>query len=50
MKDWKACVRTWEQRSGKKVESPEWFNKNIEAKETTEEERQEIKEMLERFK
>lgn len=50
MKDWKACIRTWEQRNGKKIESPEWFNKNIDKKETTEEERQEIKEMLERFK
>lgn len=50
MKDWKACIRTWEQRNGKKIESPEWFNKNIDIKETTEEERQEIKEMLERFK
>lgn len=31
MKDWKACVRTWEQRQQKPVDKkvPEWFNKEI---------------------
>ena len=32
MKDWKACVRTWEQRntsSVKRVSKPEWFDKEI---------------------
>ena len=28
MKDWKACVRTWEQRNGKTKQLPEWWNKN----------------------
>lgn len=29
MKDWKACVRTWEQRNKKQERVPEWFDKEI---------------------
>ena len=29
MKNWKACVRTWEQRNKKQENVPEWFNKEI---------------------
>ena len=30
MKDWKACVRTWEQRNKKECsELPSWFDKEI---------------------
>ena len=32
MKDWKACIRTWENKSVKKAETPEWFNKNFNEK------------------
>lgn len=54
MKDWKACVRTWEQRSGKKaVDLPEWYDnykkevdeKSNGAKETKQYSKEEIKEM-----
>jgi len=37
MKDWKACVRTWEQRSNKQViknNVPSWFDKDLQSKET----------------
>ena len=34
MKDWKACVRTWEQRNKKESgELPSWWNKSYERKE-----------------
>lgn len=35
MKDWKACVRTWEQRNGtnKKTITPSWFNQEIKEEE-----------------
>lgn len=36
MKDWKACVRTWEQRSKKEKNIPSWFNKKIKKQETHE--------------
>ena len=29
MKDWKACVRTWEQRNKQDNKLPEWFDKEI---------------------
>ena len=51
MKDWKACIRTWEKRNTKKIESkPEWFNKNIEEKKATEEEQKEMEEILKEYK
>ena len=51
MKDWKACIRTWEKRNTKKIESkPEWFNKNIEEQKATEEEIKEMEELLKEYK
>lgn len=48
MKDWKACVRTWEQRNTKPKETvPEWIDKNIDQKQATEEEINEINKLLE---
>ena len=33
MKDWKACVRTWEQRDSKnKIETPSWINQDFSEK------------------
>ena len=29
MKDWKACVRTWEKGNKKESITPEWFDKNL---------------------
>ena len=46
MKDWKACVRTWEQRQPKK-ETPEWFNKELKNEPLTEEEKKEFDNLLE---
>lgn len=45
MKDWKACVRTWENRSKKDV--PEWFDKEYKEQELTDEEKKEIDDLLE---
>ena len=45
MKDWKACIRTWEKRNHAE-EKPEWFNKKIEVINATEQEQNEIKELL----
>ena len=51
MKDWKACVRTWEQRQtttkniNEKV--PEWFNKELKNESMSEEDKQEVDNMLE---
>ena len=51
MKDWKACIRTWEKRNTKKIESkPEWFNKNIKEQKATEEEQKEMEEILKEYK
>ena len=50
MKDWRACVRTWEKGSkSTKEELPSWFNKEIETDNITEEEEQEYKDILNSF-
>ena len=47
MKDWKACVRTWEQRqTSKKEELPGWFDKDLKNKEMTEGEKKELDALL----
>ena len=35
MKDWKACVRTWEQRSKKETVEPKWLHKEIKKEDDT---------------
>lgn len=52
MKDWKACVRTWEQRDTKTKNDdvPEWFEKEIENKSLTKQEQKEMESLLEEFK
>lgn len=47
MKDWKACIRTWEQRSPKKETIPEWFDKELKSEKLTEQEEQELDDLLE---
>ena len=47
MKDFKACIRTWEQRQPKK---PNWMNEDIKKEEATEEELNELDKLLEDFK
>ena len=49
MKDWKACVRTWEKRNTKK-EEPNWFNKTNTKENLNKEEERELKELLKEFK
>lgn len=44
MKDWKACIRTWENKTKEKI--PNWFNKQNEIKETSEEEKEELDKIL----
>ena len=44
MKDWKACIRTWEQRD--KVDVPGWFGKEIKERERTEDEERELQELI----
>ena len=46
MKDWKACIRTWEQRNNNKTK---WFDKE-DYKEPTKEEIEEMEELLKEFK
>ena len=47
MKDWKACVRTWEQRSNKIIaKEPEWLGKRIVKEIATRQEQEEMDKML----
>lgn len=45
MKDWKACVRTWEQRN-KEDKLPSWFNKEPKKEERTEDEERQLQELI----
>ena len=48
MKDWKACVRTWEQRQNKNIScnTPTWFKQEIHDEEINENEKQELEELM----
>jgi hypothetical protein len=48
IKDWKACIRTWE-RENQEENLPEWFNQKIEKKEISEEEQEELDNLLNNF-
>lgn len=51
MKDWKACVRTWEKNNSKKEELPSWFKEQPkETKKYSDEEQLEFSNILEGFK
>lgn len=47
MKDWKACVRTWEKRNTKVETKPEWFDKDIKTTKASDEDIEEINKLLE---
>lgn len=47
MKDWKACVRTWEQ--DKVSTTPSWYGKDIKKEEMTEQEIKELEETMKGF-
>ena len=49
MKDWKACVRTWEKQNKTKDNVPEWFDKDIKNEQMTQQEEQELDELLRNF-
>lgn len=49
MKDWKACVRTWEQDKKAKETLPEWFNKKIKNKPISEEQKKELDQLIKDF-
>ncbi len=50
MKDWKACIRTWENKNSNNnrqvSKTPSWLDKNIETEELTEEEEKAFRERL----
>ena len=45
IKDWKTCVRTWEQRN-KKQDNPSWFNQDVVKEEMSDEELEELRKEL----
>lgn len=47
MKDWKACVRTWEKKNNQEL--PKWFNRDIKLQEMTKEEQEEMAQLLDNF-
>jgi hypothetical protein len=49
MKDWKACVRTWEQRQDGQAPLPNFVGKEYKKEKMTEEEEKELREKLEEF-
>ena len=50
MKDWKACVRTWEQKNRQQEQKlPNWFNKDTQKQSMTKQEQQEFDKLLEDF-
>ena len=50
MKDWMACVRTWEKRQVREVtkieQTPEWFDKELKISKATNQEQEEMKNIL----
>ncbi len=50
MKDWKACVRTWEKNTSQDLKTPEWFNEEQVVKPLSKEEQEEMNSLLEEFK
>ena len=48
MKDWKACIRTWEQRNNNNL--PKWVETKYVKEETTKEDLQELENLLKEFK
>ena len=51
MKDWKAAIRTWEKNNKQdEHKNPEWLNKDVKDYECSEEEKEELRELLKDFK
>ena len=49
MKDWKACVRTWEKDKKAKETLPEWFDKEIKNKPISEKQKEELDQLIKDF-
>ena len=53
MKDWKACIRTWEQKINEKKEKkeiPSWFNENTEKENLSLDDEKKMQEMIEKYR
>ena len=53
MKDWKACIRTWEQKINEKKEKkeiPSWFNENTEKEKLSLDDEKKMQEMIEKYR
>ena len=50
IRDWKACIRTWELREGKKEEKPEWYGKEFKKEELSGEDLVELEDLFKDFK
>ena len=51
MKDWRACVRTWEQRQNKKTKIiPQWFNQNIQGPGLVSEKDEDFEDFIKEFR
>lgn len=51
MKDWKACVRTWERKDKKQEQNvPEWFDKKIEKEKISAQKSQELEDLIKKYK
>ncbi len=50
MKNWKACIRTWENRNKKsEADVPDWFNTEIKQKEMEKSEEEEIQNLIKKY-
>ena len=49
MKDWKASMRTWEQKEKNNENLPKWFDKNVEKKNMTNDEIEEMQDLINNF-
>ena len=49
MKDWKACIRTWEKKEKKSIQ-PTWLDKDFKEQTASVEEQQELEDLLKEFK
>ena len=46
MKNWKACIRTWEQQDKKETKMPDWWDKDFKERERSDEEERELQELI----
>lgn len=50
MKNWQACIRTWERRNNNTQQSlPKWFDKQIDKQQMTDQEKQQLEQLINNF-